>query len=95
MALIIITSSHIYTKVIEIAYGIIQILLVTPTATRGKWQNSLITYKISSYPRYEDLSEEEVNREIARAFEVWADVSSLTFERKFDADDANIEIRYK
>ena len=46
-------------------------------------------------PMNEDLSEEEVNREIARAFEVWADVSSLTFERKFDADDADIEIRYK
>ena len=95
MALIIITSSHIYTKVIEIAYGIIQILLVTPTATRGKWQNSLITYKISSYPLHEQLNKEEVDREIARAFKVWTDVSSLTFQRKIYCANADIEIRYK
>ena len=40
-----------------------------------------------------ELDEDEVNLEIARAFQIWADVADLTFEQKFDSD-ADIEIRY-
>ena len=40
-----------------------------------------------------ELNEDEVNREIAKAFQVWADVADLTFEQKFNSD-ADIEIRY-
>ncbi len=50
-----------------------------------------ISYKITRYP-YE-LTQDVTDREIARAFQLWADVTNLSFKQTWYTD-ADIEIRY-
>ena len=48
--------------------------------TGSRWKVKDLTYKISSYPT-SDLSEWEVDAEIARALKIWSDVTDLTFKQ--------------
>ena len=61
-----------------------------------KWEKKDLTYRVSQYPRDEDLTDAEVDDAMARAFQVWADVTPLTFHRlPFDAPEIpDIDIQF-
>ena len=52
-----------------------------------------LTYKISRYPSSSKISARDVDREIARALQVWADVTDLTFQQK-RYGSVHIEIKF-
>lgn len=59
----------------------------------SKWGKTSLTYKVSKYPtRLKDRLRTE--KEIARAFKVWSDVTSLTFQEK-KRGRVNIDIRFE
>jgi matrix metalloproteinase-14 (membrane-inserted) len=56
-------------------------LYLIPSLCAGsRWKVKALTYKISKYP--ERLAEQEVDREIEKALNVWAEVTDLTFEQR-------------
>lgn len=56
-----------------------------------KWQNNNITFRIVNYTP--DLSKADVDRAIRRAFNVWADVTPLTFKKLYHGN-ADIMISF-
>lgn len=46
----------------------------------SRWRTKNLTYKISKYPT--GLNKQEVDKEIAKAFDVWSGETDLTFTRK-------------
>ncbi|RXG54725.1 Collagenase 3 [Armadillidium vulgare] len=58
----------------------------------NKWSKLDLTYKIRNYP--ELLTKKEVDREIDRAFEVWSNVTDLTFTA-VRTGQVDIEIRFE
>ena len=58
--------------------------------TRGKWQKSHLTYKIFRYPS-SSLSRSQVDAETRRAFNMWQEVSGLSFSEK-SSGPVDIEI---
>lgn len=60
--------------------------------TGSRWKVKNLTYKISKYPK--TLSHSDTDEEVQRAFDVWADVTPLTFTRK-SAGPVHIEIRFE
>ncbi|KAG8238011.1 hypothetical protein J437_LFUL015289 [Ladona fulva] len=58
----------------------------------SRWRVRELTYKISKYPR--GLSQEEVDREIAKSFQVWAENTDLSFVKK-KSGQVHIEIRFE
>ncbi|XP_055929701.1 matrix metalloproteinase-16-like [Argiope bruennichi] len=59
----------------------------------SKWKKTDLTYRISKYPdRVKDKS--KVDKEIARAFKLWSDVTLLTFEER-KRGRVNIDIRFE
>ncbi|CAH1272747.1 MMP12 [Branchiostoma lanceolatum] len=63
-----------------------------PGGTIRKWGRVDLTYRINSYPGENRLLREEVDETIARAFQVWADVTPLKF--RLVAEKADIEIEF-
>ncbi|XP_033114666.1 hatching enzyme-like [Anneissia japonica] len=61
------------------------------TASTG-WPNHQITYSIESYTQ--DLSTDDIEDTIRDALKVWADVSSLTFQRVQPGQGANLQIEF-
>lgn len=57
----------------------------------SKWKRMDLTYRITVYPRR--LKREVVDREIARAFKVWSDITPLNFIYKKDGK-VHIDIRF-
>lgn len=57
----------------------------------SRWRVKNLTYKISKYPSR--LNRAEVDTELAKAFNVWADYTDLTFTQK-RSGQVHIEIRY-
>ena len=53
-----------------------------------------MTYKISKYPTTNRLSRSEVDKEIRKALQVWADVTDLTFEQK-SGGQVHIDVRFE
>ena len=47
----------------------------------SKWLKYNIKYKISKYPMINSLTKDQIDSEIARAFELWGSVSQLKFEQ--------------
>ena len=47
----------------------------------SKWLKYNIKYKISKYPILNSLTREQIDSEIARAFDLWGSVSQLKFEQ--------------
>ena len=47
---------------------------------KGKWSKTDLTYRVEKYTTR--LAREEVDKVVAKAFDYWAQVSSLTFTRK-------------
>ena len=59
--------------------------------TGSRWPKKQLTYKISQYTT--KMSKSDVDREIARAFQMWADVTELTFvHQNNESDKADIDI---
>ncbi|XP_071455412.1 matrix metalloproteinase-14 isoform X2 [Hetaerina americana] len=58
----------------------------------SRWRVRELTYKISKYPR--GLNQEEVDREIAKSFQVWSEYTKLNFIRK-KSGQVHIEIRFE
>ncbi len=55
------------------------------------WPKKILTYKIKKYTT--DMPKSDVDREIARAFQMWADVTDLTFVHvKNPSADVDIDI---
>merc|ERR1719210_1378436 len=59
----------------------------------SKWKKKNLTYRISIYPSFSQMSNEDVDYEIAQAFKVWSDVSELTFEAKKEGE-VDIDIKF-
>ncbi|XP_027206190.2 matrix metalloproteinase 1 isoform X2 [Dermatophagoides pteronyssinus] len=59
----------------------------------SKWRRTDLTYRISQYPSKLNLKKIDIDREIARAFQVWADVTPLNFKVKQDGR-VHIDIRF-
>ncbi|XP_046457263.1 uncharacterized protein LOC124204261 [Daphnia pulex] len=55
----------------------------------SKWPKKQLTYKIKNYTT--DMTKSDVDREIARAFQMWADVTDLTFVH-LNNESANVDI---
>jgi len=60
----------------------------------SRWKVKDLTYKISKYPTTHRLSVSEVDIEIGKALEVWAEVTDLTFEQR-RAGRVHIDIRFE
>ena len=66
------------------------VLFVFLVCTGSRWRVKELTYTISKYPS--GLRQPDVDRELSRAFQVWADVTELTFEHR-KSGKVHIEIR--
>ncbi|XP_046648830.1 interstitial collagenase-like [Daphnia pulicaria] len=58
----------------------------------NRWPNKQITYTIKQYTT--DMSKDDVDREIAKAFQMWADVADLTFVHLNESSTVDIEILF-
>lgn len=58
----------------------------------SRWKVKALTYRISKYPKR--LNRQEVDKEIARAFNVWSEYTDLTFTAK-RTNPVHIEIRFE
>lgn len=58
----------------------------------SRWKVKALTYRISKYPKR--LNKQEVDKEIARAFNVWSEYTDLTFTAK-RTNPVHIEIRFE
>ncbi|XP_025413981.1 matrix metalloproteinase-16 isoform X2 [Sipha flava] len=58
----------------------------------SRWRVKDLTYKISKYPKLLDKS--ETDSEVRKAFDVWAEVTPLTFTHK-KSGQVHIEIRFE
>lgn len=58
----------------------------------SRWKVKNLTYRISKYPK--KLNRQEVDKEIARAFNVWSEYTDLTFTAK-RTNPVHIEIRFE
>ncbi|XP_064455146.1 stromelysin-3-like [Ornithodoros turicata] len=59
----------------------------------SKWANHELTYRISKYPR-RIKDRDAVDKEIARAFKTWSDVTPMTFTHKKTPGRVNIDIQF-
>ncbi|XP_071959442.1 hatching enzyme-like [Antedon mediterranea] len=62
------------------------------STTSNGWQKRHLKYRIDSYTQ--DLSEAQIGQTISDALWVWAEVSSLTFERVGRTEDADLKILF-
>jgi len=59
----------------------------------SRWKVKNLTYRISKYPSSSKMSKKDVDYEIARALQVWADVTDLTFEPRKEGS-VHIDIKF-
>jgi len=62
------------------------------TVQGSMWSKNTLTYRISQYTN--DLTQEEVDIEVANAFKLWSDVADLTFVRRSPNQRVDIDIRF-
>lgn len=67
-------------------------LLISVAGSR--WKVKALTYKISKYPSTNRLTKREVDSEIKKALNVWAEVTDLTFEQRLFGK-VHIDIRFE
>ena len=53
-----------------------------------------MTWRISKYPSDGRLSKREVDEEIKKGFQIWADQTALKFQKK-ESGTAHIDIRFE
>ncbi|XP_054159824.1 stromelysin-3-like [Oppia nitens] len=59
----------------------------------SKWRRIDLTYRISQYPTKFLSKKQEIDKEMARAFKIWSEVTPLTFEAKKEGR-VHIDIRF-
>jgi len=59
----------------------------------SKWPKKFLTYRILSYPTARGISKSDVHRETRKAFDMWQEVSGLTF-KKTKLKTADIKISF-
>lgn len=60
----------------------------------SRWKVDTLTWRISRYPTSGRLSKSDVDKEMKRAFQLWADETNLQFQKK-DSGTAHIDIRFE
>ena len=60
----------------------------------SRWSMKTLTYRITKYPSFSFLTNDQIDAEIERAFKVWSDKTSLNFKRK-PRGTVHIEIRFE
>ena len=60
----------------------------------SRWKVKALTYKISKYPSTNRLTKREVDSEIKKALNVWAEVTDLTFEQRLFGK-VHIDIKFE
>ena len=65
------------------------------TLQGSKWPRKNLRYSITKYPADNDLSVAAVDEEIARAFDVWASVTPLTFQKVSGNSWADIKVSFE
>ena len=63
------------------------------TGQGSRWKVKNLTYKISQYPSASKMSPRDVDEEIAKALDVWAEVTDLTFQQK-RYGSVHIEVKF-
>ena len=63
-------------------YNFTQISDISESSSGSRWKTKELTYKISKYPSTNRLTKREVDSEIKKALNVWAEVTDLTFEQR-------------
>ena len=58
-----------------------------------KWAKRELTYRIFEYPTTNGLSQQDVDSETSKAFQMWQGVSNMRFRKK-TSGPVNIEIRF-
>ncbi|XP_066506328.1 collagenase 3-like [Hoplias malabaricus] len=71
--------------------GVPDVSAYVATGANYKWNTNLVTYRILNYTP--DMSQTEVDNSIERAFQVWADVTPLKFNRIYSGE-ADIMISF-
>jgi matrix metalloproteinase-14 (membrane-inserted) len=75
-----------------LTFFLMQMLRLTSFFLTGsKWRRTDLTYRISKYPR--KIKKSVADREIARAFQVWSDVTPMNFIHKKEGK-VHIDIRF-
>ena len=60
----------------------------------SRWQVKKLTYRINKYPSSFRLTKSQVDLTVRKAFDMWQEVTELTFDRK-ESGSVNIEIRFE
>ena len=63
-------------------YNFTPISDISESSSGSRWKTKELTYKISKYPSTNRLTKREVDSEIKKALNVWAEVTDLTFEQR-------------
>lgn len=58
----------------------------------SRWKARTLTYRISKYPK--KLNRDDVDKEIAKALDLWSDYTDLTFTAK-NSSSVHIDIRFE
>ena len=54
-------------------------LTYSPIIIFSKWSSVHLTYRVTSYPQKSDITEKQVDQQIAEAFQLWENHTALTF----------------
>ena len=73
---------------------LIQQLQFLNNISNSRWRSLDLTYRVSKYPDAEKMSREKVDREIREAFNLWSNVTDLSFtDRRYGP--VHIDIRFE
>ena len=73
---------------------LIQQLQFLNNISNSRWRSLDLTYRVSKYPDEEKMSREKVDREIREAFNLWSNVTDLSFtDRRYGP--VHIDIRFE
>ena len=75
-------SSKNYTEKCSFKYNLTWHKHLIESSSGSRWKTKQLTYKISKYPSTNRLTKREVDSEIKKALNVWAEVTDLTFEQR-------------
>ena len=75
-------SSKYYAENCLFKYNLTWHKYLIESSSGSRWKTKQLTYKISKYPSTNRLTMREVDSEIKKALNVWAEVTDLTFEHR-------------
>jgi len=60
----------------------------------SRWKVDILTWRVSRYPTSGRLAKYEIDDQLKKAFQIWADKTNLKFEKK-DSGTVHIDIRFE